>query len=250
MKLRYFSKRRRRQNEAAILLRTSFRAVRPSRPWVGMVICGYVSRPLPAARPRLATAAPAGPDSVWPRTGQIRVAGPPGIGPGRGPDAALARLVLVKRPSRPWPLVTWIGSKRLARSLARELDTSTQNVLRPQGPFLAGRSRRSRARVRDPAARGEGHELGIKTWPPRCNGSRDRRWGNPSPDSGDHHRRPMVGVMGMDQEKDEVGPRTWGPTSYGFQKATPRDYALLEHQVTFSSARPTFWLVGGPGRHT
>ena len=54
----------------------------------------------------------------------------------------------------------------------------------------------------------------------------------------------------MDQEKDEVGPRTWGPTSHGLQKATPWDYALLIHQATFSSARPTFWLVGGPGRQT
>ena len=124
------------QYKAAVCLGPLSRAVRPSRPWSGMVICGDVSRPLPAARPRLATAAPAGPDSVWPRTGQIRVVCPPGI----GPDAALARLVLVKRPSRAWPLVTRIGSRRLPRSLALGLDTSTQNVLRPQGPFLLGDS--------------------------------------------------------------------------------------------------------------
>jgi len=139
MKLRYFSKRRRRQNEAAIFLGTSFRAVRPSRPWVGMVICGYVSRPLPAARPRLATAAPAGPDSVWPRTGQIRVAGPPGIGPGRGPDAALARLVLVKRPSRPWPLVMWITSGPDAARWAR----------RGPGPPRTGQTSESAMAARD-----------------------------------------------------------------------------------------------------
>jgi hypothetical protein len=54
----------------------------------------------------------------------------------------------------------------------------------------------------------------------------------------------------MDQEKDEVGPRTWGPTSHGFQKATLRDPALPDHRVALSSARPTFWWAGALGRHT
>jgi len=58
------------------------------------------------------------------------------------------------------------------------------------------------------------------------------------------------GVMGMDQEKDEVGPRTWGPSSYVFLRANQREPALTVHQIAFSVARPTFWLAGAPGRHT
>lgn len=51
----------------------------------------------------------------------------------------------------------------LARSL--ELDPSTQNVLRPKGPFCRA-PRHLRARARDPAAWRVGHNARVKPWPP------------------------------------------------------------------------------------
>ena len=54
----------------------------------------------------------------------------------------------------------------------------------------------------------------------------------------------------MDQEEDEVGPRTWGPTSHGSQRGNHGDLALAGHLAVLSSARSTFWWVGAPVRHT
>ena len=56
----------------------------------------------------------------------------------------------------------------------------------------------------------------------------------------------MVGVMGMDQEKDEVGPRTWGPTSLGSEKGQshgsssrrPPSHVQLGETYTLVGRRP------------